>query len=166
MSASQTTPNGPAQLIAKWNQLSAKPGGKFLFSKLIGKFVPYSGSVSPRIEELRPGYARIRLEDRKRVRNHLRSIHAVALVNVGELSSGLAMLSGLPADARGIVVSLSAEYLAKARGTLLAECRCEPPKDSSEQDVEVISMITDASGTLVCRVTVDWRIGPIAPAKP
>ncbi len=152
---------GPAFLLEKWDQLKDRPGGKRLFSYLLGRFVPYSGSVKPQVLALEAGYARVQLRDRKAVRNHLRSVHAIALVNVGELASGLAMLAGLPANARGIVVALSAEYLSKARGTLTAECRCKPPADSGKQDIQVVSEIRDQSGTLVCRVRVDWRIGPV-----
>lgn len=147
-------------LLASWRRLAPLPGGKWLFSRLLGWTVPYSGSIRARVEQLEPGRARLVLHERRALRNHLRSVHAVALVNLGELCSGLAMLSGLPANARGIVVGLRAEYLEKARGTLVAECRCEPPAGTRDEELEVTASISDDTGEAVCRVTVCWRIGP------
>lgn len=54
------------RIIGGWDKLHRKPCGKFLFSFLIGRFVPYSGSIGARVEELRPGYARLSLKDRKK----------------------------------------------------------------------------------------------------
>ena len=143
-----------------WTRLSPWPGGRWLFSRTLGWIVPYSGSIRPLVEELRPGFARIGMTDRRGVRNHLNSIHAIALVNLGEVTSGLAMISALPPGTRSIVTGLSTEFLKKARGTMTAECSCQVPDgivDGVEQ--EVVSQITDRSGEVVARVRVTWRLG-------
>jgi acyl-coenzyme A thioesterase PaaI-like protein len=95
------------------------------------------------------------------VRNHLDSVHAVALANILEMSTGLAMTFGLPDDARGIMVRLEVEYLKKARGRLVATATCEPPATSEEKDVRVPSEIRDGAGEVVARGFGTWRVGPV-----
>lgn len=149
------------ELLSRWRRAEGSGLGRALFNRALGFAVPYSGSIRPEVLEMRPGHARIAMKDRRRVRNHLRSIHAIALVNLGELTSGLALLTGLRSDTRGIVKGLSIEYMKKARGRLVAECDCDPPPDNTECDFPVEAWIRDAEGDDVAIVRVDWRLGPV-----
>lgn len=151
--------DAPGSAIALWwRRLSRLPFGRTLFSILIGRMAPYTGSIRARVEELGPGYSRWSLRDRRKVRNHLRSIHAVALVNLAEVASGTAMLTALPPGTRGIVTGLSISYLKKARGTLTAECRCDVPTVNGETKYDVHADVRDAAGDVVARATVNWLL--------
>jgi uncharacterized protein (TIGR00369 family) len=122
--------------------------------------VPYTGTVRPRVRELRPGFARVEMRDRRRVRNHLQSIHAIALMNLAEVTSGLAMTCSLPESARAIVTRLSIDYHKKARGSLTATCTCTAPDTSTEHEIDIQAEIRDASGDIVATATARWRVGP------
>jgi len=130
---------------------------------MIGFMIPYSGSIHPRVLELRPGYAKIQMRDRRAVRNHLHSVHAIALMNLGELATGLAMTLAMPDGARGIVTGISIEYLKKARGTLTAECTAPPFDATVSGRHDFTADIVDMSGDVVARATAHWLVGPIPP---
>lgn len=152
------------RLLSLWRRLSPLPGGKWLFALLFGRTVPYSGSVGPRIETLEPGLARVSIPDRRSNRQHLGSVHAIALMNVAEMASGLAMLAALRPGYRGIVTKIEIEYLKKARGRITAEAKAELPDLSVTADHLFISECRDAAGDVVARAGVTWRLGPVKSA--
>jgi len=128
---------------------------------VFGRMVPYSGALGARVRRLEPGRVQLELADRRGVRNHLDSIHAVALVNLGEMASGLAMTTALPPGVRGIVLGIDARYLKKARGTLSVDCQVAVPAVRETTDFDVHAEILDATPEPVAHVTVRWRLGPV-----
>ncbi len=149
-----------ARILAMWNRLHGLPGGRWLFSRMLGRMVPYSGTIGARVLRLEPGHAVLALEDRRKVRNHLASVHAIALANLGELTSGLATLTGLGGGVRGIVTRIDVEYRKKARGPLRAEARVEIPEVVVPMDHEAVAEIFDASGDTVAVIRASWRLSP------
>lgn len=151
---------GGAEILNYWQKLNRLPGGKFLFEKLLGFRIPYTGSIRPSIKTLNPGHAVVELKDRRRVRNHLKSIHAIALANLAELTTGLATLSGMPASARGILTGLEISYLKKARGTITGTCHCDIPETSERREYKVPVTLRDENGDIVVEGKATWLIGP------
>lgn len=151
------------RLLKLWRRLSPLPGGQWLFAKLFGRMVPYSGSVNPRIRLLEPGHAEVEIPDRRANRQHLGSVHAIALMNLAEMTSGMAMMAGLPDGVRGIVTTLSITYHKKARGTIRSIARVNVPTVTEDQDFEVQAECFDPAGDCVATATVRWRLGPTKP---
>ena len=93
------------------------------------------------------------------IRNHLSSVHAIALANLGELAGNLALACALPDDGRFIVTKLAIEYKKKARGRITAECRCEPPTSTERREYELTVTLRDASGADVASVVLTTLVG-------
>lgn len=161
-SALENLKDAPEQrLIKMWRRYGGSAFGRKVFSFVLGRTAPYSGSIKAEVLNLKPGFVQIALKDRHAVRNHLHSIHAIALANLGELASGLAMISAVPANTRSIVVNLEIEYLKKARGRLVAEGTANPPESITESiNSLAVAEIKDAEGDIVSRVNVHWRLSP------
>ncbi len=151
---------GPGDLQRLWGALSRVPGGRRLLSRLVGEAAPYTGTIRAEILELRPGYARVAMRDRRAVRNHLDSVHAIALMNLAEETSGLATMMALPPGARGIISGLSIEFVKKARGRLEAECHTEVPAPHGRTEHQVSVAVRDGSGAVVANATARWVIEP------
>lgn len=149
-----------SNLLKVWGVLEKVPKGGVLFGRLIGRMAAYTGTVRPEVVVLEKGHAVVRIQDTAKVRNHLKSVHAVALMNLGEAVTGVAMLVSVPDDARGIVTRLEMDYLKKARGPITGECFCDPPHTSEKTRYEVVGELKDRSGEVVAKVKAHWLIGP------
>ena len=116
--------------------------------------------------ELRTGYSEVVLQDRRAVRNHLRCIHAVALVNLAEMTGNVAIAYSLPDDARFIVAGISIDYHKKARGTITGVCDCPVPEDNTRTEYQVEVKMFDPGGDQVATATLRTLVGPKKDAAP
>ncbi len=143
-----------------WNLLAGMPGGKAVFSRLIGRLAPYTGSIHATVTVLRPGYAEVQMPDRRGVRNHLDCIHAIALANLAELAGNIALMYALPDDARFIVSGMDIEYTKKARGPITAVGESPVPRTATRAQVDVPVVLRDGGGEQVARAVLHSLVGP------
>ncbi len=161
LNAKALTTESPTNVVrTMWKKLSPLPGGNVVFSRLVGRMAPYTGTMRANIEELGEGYSRVTVTDRHSLRNHLASIHAIALANLAELTGNIAVAYTLPDDARFIVAGIGVDYLKKARGTITGECHCPPIDTSAKQEYQVRVVLKDEGGDVVAEATLRTLVGP------
>ncbi|WP_372759814.1 hotdog fold domain-containing protein [Pseudoalteromonas sp.] len=101
-------------LLSVWHRVKTLPLGRWLFTKAVCFKAPYFGSMKPYILELRAGYCSARVKNRRRVHNHIGTIHAIAQCNLAELCAGVMVDATVPATThRWIPKGMTVQYLAK-----------------------------------------------------
>jgi len=146
-----------------WDLLVRVPGGKAVFSRIVGRMAPYTGSIHAQVQVLRVGHAEVTMADRKAVRNHLDCVHAIALANLAELAGNVALFYSMPDDARFIVSGMEIEYLKKARGTITAIGESPVVRSSQRAHYDVPVSLRDASGEEVAHAVLHSLVGPKKP---
>ncbi|HBN53958.1 MAG TPA: DUF4442 domain-containing protein [Stenotrophomonas sp.] len=151
-----------APLLPLYRRLSRWPGGRWLFTRAVCFKAPYFASISPRITLLEAGRCEGTLADRRKVRNHIGTVHAIALCNLAELTAGLMVDASLPAGMRWIPKGMDVRYQAKARGTLKAVAVSERPIASATAGYElpVRVGISDVAGTEVFVARIAMWVSP------
>ena len=106
-----------------WNKASALPAGARVFSILFSQKAPYFATIRPRFVDIRPDRAELVIPKRRRVHNHLGTVHAIALCNGLEAAMGALAEASIPADKRWIPKGMTVAYTAKATSdiTCIAE---------------------------------------------
>jgi acyl-coenzyme A thioesterase PaaI-like protein len=144
------------QVMKLWRRLGDGPAGRWLFTRLVCFKAPYFASISPLLLRLEPGLCEARLRDRRKVRNHIGTVHAIALCNLAELCAGLVTDVSIPRDMRWIPQEMTVRYLRKAAGTITATARPATGLPSSAEPyaatIEVV--LHDDSGQLVASADI------------
>ena len=150
--------------FAIYRRLRGLPLGRWLFTRLICLRAPYFGSISPLFEDLRPGRAVVSMRKRRKVKNHIGTVHALAMGNLCELAAGLLMEATLTPDMRWIPRGMEIAYLVKAETDVTATATLEQRSWETATDVPVEVSVEDAQGHQVVSATITMYVSP-APSK-
>jgi acyl-coenzyme A thioesterase PaaI-like protein len=101
-------------LLSLYRQVTRLPQGDLLFSRLFTLKAPYFGTVRPHFTALRPNYAELTIRKRRRVHNHLKTVHVIAICNGLEAAMGALAEATVPRDKRWIPKGMDVSYTAKA----------------------------------------------------
>lgn len=149
-------------ILQLYQTLSRKPLGHQLFSRLVCFKAPYFSSIKPRMTVLQPNRAEARIAHRRRITNHLGTVHAIALCNLAEFTGGLMTDASIPASMRWIPKGMSVEYLKKAVGTQHAVATPEftPYESAQAYELPVNVSVTDPQGDAVFKARISMWVSP------
>jgi acyl-coenzyme A thioesterase PaaI-like protein len=151
-----------ASVLSQYRRLSRWPAGRWLFSRAVCFRAPYFATIAPRFVELEPGRCEVLIRDRRRVHNHIGTVHAIALCNLAELSAGVMTEASLPSTMRWIPKGMTVEYLKKARGTLHAVATPDIAIVEADAGYElpVTVSVRDSQGDEVFRARIAMWLSP------
>lgn len=151
-----------ASVLSLYKRVTRWPAGHWIFSRLVCLKAPYFATIAPRFVALEPGRCVVRIRDRRRVHNHIGTVHAIALCNMAELSAGVMTDVTIPAGLRWIPKGMTVEYLKKAVGTMHAVATPETglPAPGEAAEWPVVVEVNDGSGETVFRARVQMWVSP------
>ena len=137
-------------VLSLWHTVRRLPAGDRLFSRAFAFRAPYFGSVRPRFTVIEPHHAELVIRDRRRVHNHIGTVHAIALCNGLEAAMGALAEASIPKGRRWIPKGMEVSYTAKAAGDVTCIAEASPETWTGEDpDVPVRVRGELADGTVV-----------------
>ena len=115
------------KLLPLYRQVTRLPRGDRIFSRLFSLKAPYFATVSPQFVALRPNYAELTIRKRRKVHNHIKTVHVIAICNGLEAAMGALAEATVPSTKRWIPKGMEVSYTAKATSdiTCIAETDSE-----------------------------------------
>lgn len=151
-----------SQLYRLWNRTSAIPVvGKRIFSLAFSQKAPYFASIRPRVTELRPNRAEVLIRNRRRVHNHIGTVHAIALCNGLEMAMGALAETTIPAGKRWIPKGMEVAYTAKATSDITCIAETDQEQwDGDDPDLPVRVRGVRDDGTVVIEGVIRLWVTP------
>ena len=149
-------------LLSLYRKVTRWPAGHWLFSRAVCFKAPFFGTIAPRIVALQPNRCEVRIADRRRVHNHLGTVHAIALCNLAELAAGVMTDATLPPSMRWIPKGMTVEYLKKATGTMHGVATPDVPlvESASGYELPVTVVVKNDAGEAVFRASIGMWVSP------
>ena len=108
-------------VLKMYNRLSKLPMGNKLFTMYAANCAPYFKTIKPLITKLVPGECHCFIKKRKKVENHIGTVHVIAIANGLEMAMGFMAEGSIPKHLRWIPKGMDLKYTAKAG----SDIRCE-----------------------------------------
>jgi acyl-coenzyme A thioesterase PaaI-like protein len=100
--------------------------GDRLFSFAFSQVAPYFWSIRPRFTVIEPNHAEVVIPKRRGVKNHIGTVHAIALCNGLEAAMGVLAEASIPSDKRWIPKGMEVSYTAKATTDITCIAETDP----------------------------------------
>lgn len=152
------------KVLDLYNRAKAIPlVGAPAFSFAFAQRAPYFATIRPRFTVLEPNHAELVIRNRRGGRNHIGTVHAIALCNGLEAAMGALAEVSIPAGKRWIPKGMQVSYTAKADSDIVCIAETDPEQwTDGDSDVAVRVRGVRADGTIV----IEGSISLWVTAKP
>lgn len=116
----------PTKVMSLYNRVTNLPFGNKIFSILVARMAPYFSTINPLITVLKPNYCECLIKKGKRVHNHIKTVHVIAICNGLEMAMGVMAEASIPKHLRWIPKGMSLDYTAKANSDIRCVAKVEP----------------------------------------
>jgi acyl-coenzyme A thioesterase PaaI-like protein len=152
---------------ALYRRLEHLPLGKRAFGLAFSAAAPYFRSVRPQVVEVAPNRAVVVVPKRRRVHNHIGTVHAIAACNGLEAAMGLLAEASIAPTHRWIPRGMDVRYLAKSTSDLTCTAVTEPEawsqaRSGARSEVPVAVTATRADGVVTVEGTIHLYVSPRA----
>jgi uncharacterized protein (TIGR00369 family) len=131
---------------------------------MFGRVVPFFGTAGIRIEELSESRVVMTLANKRRVQNHIKTVHAAAMTLLAESATGILMGMNVPDDKYLVVKSLHVDFQKKATGSMkavatLSDDEVRSAQNDAEGEIMVNVVVSDEAGNepIVCQMLWTWK---------
>tara|TARA_R110002050_G_scaffold24044_12_gene64023 strand:- start:405 stop:872 length:468 start_codon:yes stop_codon:yes gene_type:complete len=116
----------PTKVMALYKRVTRLPFGHKIFSIMVARIAPYFSTIKPLITELRPNYCECFIKKTKKVHNHIKTVHVIAICNGLEMAMGVMTEASIPKHLRWIPKGMSLDYTAKAGSDIRCVAKVTP----------------------------------------
>ena len=106
--------------------------GDRLFSFAFSQVAPYFWTIRPRFTVIEPNHAEVVIPKRRGVKNHIGTVHAIALCNGLEAAMGVLAEASIQSDKRWIPKGMEVSYTAKATTDITCIAETDPEQWTGE----------------------------------
>lgn len=151
-----------SQVLTLWRKASGVPVvGTRIFSLAFGQKAPYFASIRPRFTVIEPNHVELVIPKRRRVHNHLRTVHAIALCNGLEAAMGALAEVSIPKGKRWIPKGMEVAYTAKATSDITCYAETAPEQwTGDDPDLPVRVWGTREDGEVVIEGVIRLWVTP------
>ena len=151
-----------SQVLDLWRKTSGIPVvGARAFSFAFAQKAPYFATIRPRFTVVEPNRAELVIHKRRRVHNHIGTVHAIALCNGLEAAMGALAESTIPRGMRWIPKGMEVAYTAKADSDITCIAETDPEQwTSGDPDLPVRVRGVRRDGTVVVEGTIRLWVTP------
>lgn len=153
------------QLAKVVEKLQSKP--KWIRSRLLnfalGSTIKFIGTAGVECEKLNQERAVFRLKNRKKVQNHIGTVHAAASSLIAETASGMVIGMNIPDDKIPVLKTMHIDYVKRSTGNLKATAtitseQIERLHQEEKGDMVINVQVFDDAEVepVICQMTWAW----------